>query len=237
MNVLTGCSGSTGEVYSFGFPKYGRLGHGDEAYQRLPKRIDALKDHRVTQITTFGAHSGVLTDKAQVWMWGSGKDGRLGQGDDKNHSIPVKVTFPDSSQKVTQLVCGFDFTTALTNQGQLYTWGSNQYGQLGRGDRDPRKIPERVTQLEEQTSGMTLPKITKVGCGVHHMGAISENGELMMWGRAEGGRLGGGEEQDRLYPHKLTFKESEGDQVVVESIACGGSHTAALVQVRASRNG
>lgn len=81
-----------GEVYSFGFPKHGawcpdallasryltfnctlgRLGHGDDAYRRLPTRIEALKGKKVLHASCLGAHNAVLTDDRQIFMWGSG---------------------------------------------------------------------------------------------------------------------------------------------------------------------
>lgn len=50
----------------------GRLGHGDDAYRRLPTMVEGLKGKKVVQATCFGAHNAVLTDVGQVFMWGSG---------------------------------------------------------------------------------------------------------------------------------------------------------------------
>ena len=42
------------------------------------------------------------------------------------------------------------FATAVDTNGFLYTWGQNQYGQLGLGDFRPRKLPTKVPQLRKK---------------------------------------------------------------------------------------
>jgi alpha-tubulin suppressor-like RCC1 family protein len=48
------------------------LGHGDDAYRRLPTLIEGLQGKVVVKATCVGAHNAVLTSEGQVFMWGSG---------------------------------------------------------------------------------------------------------------------------------------------------------------------
>ena len=52
----------------------------------------------------------------------------------------------DSNQgnNFVQCAAGFGHVAALTNQGTLFTWGFNVYGQLGHGDFETRYSPEVV---------------------------------------------------------------------------------------------
>lgn len=47
------------------------------------------------------------------------QDGKLGQGDEQSHNAPVPVRF--DGKNVKSVVCGYDFTAALTEEGYLFT--------------------------------------------------------------------------------------------------------------------
>ena len=54
---------------------------------------------------------------------------------------PAKLNF---SAKVTQIATGLQHTLLLTIHGEVYAFGSNNYGQLGLLDLNPRGIPTPV---------------------------------------------------------------------------------------------
>ena len=56
----------------------GRLGHGDQQHQLLPKKVEALADQRVIAVSAGNFHSLALTADGAVWSWGNGLYGRLG---------------------------------------------------------------------------------------------------------------------------------------------------------------
>ena len=81
-----------GATLSFGSGDLGRLGHGDEATQRLPKVIEALRGTRVTAVAAGSMHSLVLTEARDVYSFGYGAAGRLGHGaTDQNELRPRRV--------------------------------------------------------------------------------------------------------------------------------------------------
>ncbi len=51
------CIAASGEVYSWGCGKYGRLGHGSEASEPQPRVVEALRGMRCVQIASGGAHN------------------------------------------------------------------------------------------------------------------------------------------------------------------------------------
>ncbi|XP_078085206.1 alsin isoform X2 [Mustelus asterias] len=86
--------------------------------------------------------------QSELWSWGRGKEGQLGHGDvlPRLHPLCIKSL---SSREVVQVVAGAYHSLALTAQSQVYSWGSNAYGQLGHTESPtvmPRliKIPEGV---------------------------------------------------------------------------------------------
>jgi len=62
----------------------GRLGHGDQEHQLLPKKVEALAGQRVIAVSAGGEHSLALTADGSVWSWGFGVEGQLGHGDMQN---------------------------------------------------------------------------------------------------------------------------------------------------------
>lgn len=94
-----------------------------------------------------------------------------------NCSFATKLQF---NVPIANVYCGLNFSAALTDLGQLYTWGSNSFGQLGLGDYRDRFTPTLVD----------LPNVEKASCGYEYMGVISGIGGLFMWGRGSEGQLG-----------------------------------------------
>jgi alpha-tubulin suppressor-like RCC1 family protein len=81
-------------------------------------------------------------------------------------------TDTDDKLEWIQIVCGGEYTVGLTKKGEVFTWGDNDSGQLGHGDRKERRIPTKVLGLD----GLV---ITKISCGDHHMDVLTDKGEIL----------------------------------------------------------
>ena len=81
-----------GAVWSWGYGGQGRLGHGDQQNQLLPKKIEAFAGQRVVAVAAGDAHSLAITADGAVWSWGEGECGCLGHGGDlSDQPLPKKV--------------------------------------------------------------------------------------------------------------------------------------------------
>ena len=81
-----------GRVWSWGSGAWGRLGHGDQQHQLLPKKIEAFAGQRVVAVSAGGHHSLALTADAAVFTWGQGTSGCLGHGENlSNQLLPKKI--------------------------------------------------------------------------------------------------------------------------------------------------
>jgi len=81
-----------GAVWSWGFGGFGKLGHGDERNQLLPKKVEALAGHRVAAVSAGHAHSLAITANGGVFAWGKGDHGCLAHGEDlSNQLLPKKI--------------------------------------------------------------------------------------------------------------------------------------------------
>ena len=125
----------TGVLYSWGFNESGQLGSGNTANLPSPTKV-TVGGAKFTDIATGGFHSFALTDSGEVYSWGSGFFGQLGlgtSGTDTNKASPQKITMPDGVTKFTDISGSYVHSLALTDTGVLYSWGVNDYGQLGLG--------------------------------------------------------------------------------------------------------
>ena len=84
--------------------------------------------------------------------------------------------------KLIQIDCGSNYTIGITKNGKVVSWGSNDCGQLGRGDKKQRfswgkkhrSVPTKVKALDGRV-------IIKISCGKDHTAAITDKGELYIW--------------------------------------------------------
>ena len=81
-----------GALWSWGWGASGKLGHGDEHDQLLPKKVEAFAGQRVVAVSAGDVHSIVITADGAVFAWGPGETGCLGHGEDlSNQLLPKKV--------------------------------------------------------------------------------------------------------------------------------------------------
>lgn len=71
---------------------------------------------------------------------------------------------------VIQVACGTNHALALTNNGELYSWGSNGEGQLGLGSDTKNEIKPKIV------SSLAATPIAFIACGGYHSIAISKSG-------------------------------------------------------------
>ena len=91
---------------------------------------------------------------------------------------------------VHAVACGWHHTVALLDNGQVYTWGSGEYGRLGHGDESRQPAPKMVETLHGKM-------VVGIAAGGFHTAAVIDNGNLFTWGGGYFGQLGHGDENDR----------------------------------------
>ncbi|KAJ0097762.1 hypothetical protein Patl1_28023 [Pistacia atlantica] len=130
---------SSGGLYTYGWSKYGQLGHGDFKDHLVPHKLEALRDSFISQISGGWRHTMALTSDGKLYGWGWNKFGQVGVGDNADHCSPV--------QKVVQISCGWRHTLAVTDRQNVYSWGRGTNGQLGHGQSSDRNIPIIIEPL------------------------------------------------------------------------------------------
>ena len=150
-----------GEVYTWGYGKDGRLGHGDEDDLGLPRRVEALRGEKIKSV--FAGHdvSAAVSMAGKAWLWGAGFFWQLAQTDNKARLEPAAL---DSAYSIRHLDFGAQHAAAVTHSGVLLTWGNSDMGVLGLGDqvKGVVKVPEVVGAPAQ------LQNARMVACGAHH---------------------------------------------------------------------
>ena len=127
----------------------------------------------------------IVTQDDDVYSLGSNCSSCLGLGDMLSGLEPRRVDVL-SQKKVIDFAYGTGpHVLAITESGDLYTWGHNGYSQLGHAGSTQPVLPTRV-------SGLTGIKITQIACGSHHSLVLNGDGEVYAWGYNNCGQIGSG---------------------------------------------
>lgn len=172
----------SGLVYTWGGGKNGRLGHADEKIRAQPTYVESFKAEAIK--ITAGYHNNlVLTEGGDVWSWGWGAHGQLGLGDTKDKDVPTII--PELSQEgVCYLSCGDRHSFAVTEDGRVFGWGSNEFGQLGTGKKGDTVHRPRIIE------GLAGLMIIAISSGDRHSAAVTNTGAVYTWGCGTDGQCG-----------------------------------------------
>eukprot|EP00742_Colponemidia_sp_Colp-10_P010299 GILJ01011305.1.p1 GENE.GILJ01011305.1~~GILJ01011305.1.p1 ORF type:complete len:1240 (-),score=152.36 GILJ01011305.1:102-3821(-) len=174
---------------------------------------------RFAKIASGTSHTLVLTDGGEVWAWGDSSQGQLGLGEHVMSSRqPVPLSYL-ADVRVNIIACGHAHSAAVSEDGDLYTWGEGGCGRLGTGDQVDYAYPTRLGKLD------TVQYI-EAACGHQHSAAVGMAGELYTWGRGAFGRLGHGDEQNTLSAKIVTGIQG----FPVSKVALGHSHSLAVTR-------
>ncbi|XP_078435331.1 ankyrin repeat family protein / regulator of chromosome condensation (RCC1) family protein [Wolffia australiana] len=178
------------EVFSWGSGTNYQLGTGNAHMQKLPCKVDALHGTYIKMSAAGKFHSVAVGSCGELYTWGFGRGGRLGLPDFDIHSgqsaviTPHRVTVGLGSRRVYAIAAAKHHTVVTTENGEVYTWGSNREGQLGYPSVDTQATPRRVSSLRS--------RIVSVAAANKHSAAVSESGEVFTWGCNKDGQLGYG---------------------------------------------
>jgi len=112
---------AAGAAFSWGFGGAG-VGYYVERWQPTPRRIDALRAHRVVLISAGATHSLFVTAAGEVHSCGFGAFGMLGLGDDANRILPERVPYLEGVN-VVAASAGVVHSALVDSSGRAWTFG------------------------------------------------------------------------------------------------------------------
>ncbi|KAL5011340.1 hypothetical protein ScPMuIL_009891 [Solemya velum] len=187
-----------------------------------PQLLSGFGEKEVTKIASHpdGKHYLALTSDSEVYSWGCGDGGRLGHGDTISRDEPTLISVL-SGKQVVNIACGGAYSAAITQTGELYTWGRGTYGRLGHGGSDDQNVPYAVSALKGH-------QVIDVSCGSGDAQtiAVTDTGAVYTWGDGDYGKLGRGGSDGCKSPKVI---ESLMGQDVVR-VFCGAQFSLALTK-------
>jgi len=183
-----------GTVRSLGYNQYGQLGDNSTTDKLAPVDVvDAFSNviSGVSTVSAGGNYSQLLKEDGTVWAWGDNYYGQLGNGSYTNASTPIQVQFSNSQAlgNIQALSTGPYHSVALKNDGTVWSWGYNYYGQLGCNNDVTSPNPVQVVHAD----GTPFTDVMAVSAGMNHSLALKKDGTVWAWGYNYYGQLGNGD--------------------------------------------
>ncbi len=190
-----------GAVFCWGKNMYGSVGDGSISDRAHPTPVQGLgAGSGVVQLSTQGDHTCALLDDGTVKCWGYNDAAQIGVGEGMSYyTTPQPVA---GLSGVVSLAAGYKHVCALTDDGEVYCWGSNTYKQLGNtAAADPQTTPIAVQTSDADTSPLTGVKA--IASGLYHTCAVMETDTMKCWGRNSSGQVGWGASSPQATPHDV----------------------------------
>ena len=203
------------EIFACGRNDFGQLGVGTREEMLRPEPVPFFADKGAVLSLACGQyHTLVSTTQGGVYAFGKNDYGQLGIETREPRHVPHLVAEPLDEAIVTHLACGYYHTCAVTSGEVVYTFGRNDYGQLGLGHQNNQGTPAAVTVLD----GANIIDVT---CGCYHSIALASSGVVYAFGRNNHGQLGLGDTTDVYIPQIVAGLQS----VFISQVAAGFYHT------------
>ena len=179
------------DVYTWGHNRVGQLGYANEDvvprngegahFVPRPRRVESVAGLRVRRVVAGWGHTALLTADGACYVCGRNFQGQLGLGDpeafphnERGHPYQPDFRLVETlaRKRVAQVACGGEHSVALTADGEVYSCGAGNKGQLGHGSGENEQFPRLVARLKA-----TRRDVLEVACG--------NNGTLVLCGYFE----------------------------------------------------
>ncbi|MCL2104189.1 MAG: RCC1 repeat- and reductase domain-containing protein [Kiritimatiellaeota bacterium] len=222
-----------GTVWAWGWNYSGQLGNGTWITRYTPVQVDNGGLSNITAVAAGEEHTVALKDDGTVWAWGYNGSGRLGDGTMVDQNTPVQAKGVGGEgvlSNITAVAAGDSHTVVVKDDGTVWAYGLNSYGQLGDGTTTQRTTPV-------QAGGGGLSNIVAVVAGGLHTVALKSDGTVWAWGLNSSGQLGDGTWENKFTPVQVLGAGGEGmlyllaevQGVYVTAITVDGSRNVTLV--------
>ncbi|MBQ3463772.1 MAG: hypothetical protein IJH36_11855, partial [Clostridia bacterium] len=265
-----------GTVWAWGLNDMGQLGDGTNINRAYPVQVmttdsngDAEALSNIKLIAAGETFALAVRADGVLYAWGDNTSGQLGvqinntlttgTGEEEvteniidSRNLAVEVTTIDNVdyKDITAMAAGQNHAAIVIDNNEIYTWGSNKYGQLGTGTENELSVyalnnssayaaydvygsyvPEAVKGFN---GGETLTNVIDVKAGSNHTLALRRDGSVFAWGYNYYGQLGDRTQDDRVYPVQVfkgdaTTGSADGYYIEnISRISAKGNNSAAI---------
>jgi len=180
------------ELYGSGCNRYNQLLSESPQTMHLMQQMDPMQsrrrwakisyfsDNKITlrDIDCGYSSSTFLSSEGKVYVAGFSAFGNLGFGD-KHYQSHTALLMHRFRTKMVSISCGFEHTLALSEEHAVFSWGDNEFGQLGHGnDLQDRKLRPKVIDY----FGRCGIHCAQIACGAFHSAVLDCEGKLYLFG-------------------------------------------------------
>ena len=192
---FTVCVDCEGFIWSFGYNNWGQLGTGNKTKSNVPhSSVSGTSFSKISKISTGNFRSLFQNDKGEIFLCGCNFYGACGLGFFNASQITPSL-IPNAPENIIQFVCGSNHSLFLNSEGNVYSVGSNEYGQLGLGHN---------TKQNELNKIGNIPPIKIISCTESSSYLIDFEGNLWSFGSNDSGQLGHGDITNKNSPKKIS---------------------------------
>jgi alpha-tubulin suppressor-like RCC1 family protein len=190
---------SAGRVYCWGNGSNGRIGNGGSSNALVPTSVTMPSGvtafNQISTNTNFSCAIASSGESAgRVYCWGSGGNGKIGNGGGSNALVPTSVTMPSGVTAFNQISTNTAFSCAIASSGEsagrVYCWGLGSSGQIGNGSSSVATVPTSVIMPSDVLSFFQVATSTDFSCAIASSGGGA--GKVYCWGTGTSGQIGNG---------------------------------------------
>lgn len=194
----------SGKVFSCGWGADGQtgLGHYNTTSKFTLVGADILGE-RIVKLSCKADFVLAINDRGELFGWGNTEYSQISCADGSQQVCnPRAIKLNPEMGKIVDIAAGGSFCMLLNEYGDVYVWG---FGILGlapsvQSSIVPCIIPPTLFGRNEFNPSCRVAQIT---CGLSHLAAITDSGDLYMWGRNRSCCLGLGNDTDQYFPLKV----------------------------------
>ncbi|MFD0716212.1 hypothetical protein, partial [Paenibacillus sp. GCM10027626] len=173
-----------GTIWAWGLNSNGQLGNGKNgSNSSVNTAIQVPGMSGVAEVAAGRYYSMALKKDGTVWTWGHNVYGQLGDGTSTSTNIPAPVQGLTGVKHISASVNEHALSLVVKQDGTVWSWGANTYGQIGDGTMMLRWNPVQVIGL----SG-----VERIATGDYYNLAMKADGSVWAWGLNSSGQLGNG---------------------------------------------
>ena len=195
--------GTDGTVYTWG--SISREYHTSDRSrpQTVPTAVkdpaDASESFNAVQISTNWTTDLAIGQDGYLYAWGFNTNGQLGNNtsDSTFHATPSRVFATSKSTatagpwlKAVYVSAGAFHVLAIDQEGKTWSWGGNEFGQLGNGTRSSQSAVHPIPLLVKYPRSAGTVSAVMVIAGSYHSFAIDNDGKAWAWGRGDQNQIG-----------------------------------------------